>query len=613
MKCNKKEKTKVSMKDMLKFISGISPGFLPLMILEALIATAVVYINIILGAQILDGIADQTEQELIRTALLMVGLNLALGLARWGINKWLIIIRRRIEDSVSKQITEKCLNLDYQILEKTETMDYIQRAESASTANGGIPYYCTQLSQGITQVASIVYAIIILSGFFQKSGNSEQPLLDMMMSPQAGIILLILMGAVISVTFILAKKERRLSYDILEYNIKGNRQFGSYFQFLFNYNYGKQVRIYHMLPMIQAKKKKIQKDFTDFNYKVSNKTIRLQIASDAVSTVLLLLYYGFVGLKAAAGGISLGEMTLYIGALTSFSDNLSGLCISLNYISLQNDYLSNYVNFLRLENEKYDGTLPIEKRLDHDYELEFRNVSFHYPNNDELVLKNITTKIRVGRKLAIVGKNGSGKSTFIKLLCRLYDPTEGEILLNGIDIKKYDYDEYRQIFSVVFQDFQLFSFPVAQNVAAGLEYDEEKVWRALAQAGMAERVKNMEKGLDTVIYKQEDEGVEISGGEAQKLAIARALYKDAPVVILDEPTAALDPVSELEVYERFDEMVEEKTAIYISHRMSSCRFCENIVVFEDGNIAQIGNHDTLVSQNGLYRELWNAQAQYYQK
>ena len=613
MKCNKKEKTKVSMKDMLKFISGISPGFLPLMILEALIATAVVYINIILGAQILDGIAYQTERELIRTALLMVGLNLALGLARWGINKWLIIIRRRIEDSVSKQITEKCLNLDYQILEKTETMDYIQRAESASTANGGIPYYCTRLSQGITQVASIVYAIIILSGFFQKSGNSEQPLLDMMMSPQAGIILLILMGAVISVTFILAKKERRLSYDILEYNIKGNRQFGSYFQFLFNYNYGKQVRIYHMLPMIQVKKKKIQKDFTDFNYKVSNKTIRLQIASDAVSIVLLLLYYGFVGLKAAAGGISLGEMTLYIGALTSFSDNLSGLCISLNYISLQNDYLSNYVNFLRLENEKYDGTLPIEKRLDHDYELEFRNVSFHYPNNDELVLKNITTKIRVGRKLAIVGKNGSGKSTFIKLLCRLYDPTEGEILLNGIDIKKYDYDEYRQIFSVVFQDFQLFSFPVAQNVAAGLEYDEEKVWRALAQAGMAERVKNMEKGLDTVIYKQEDEGVEISGGEAQKLAIARALYKDAPVVILDEPTAALDPVSELEVYERFDEMVEEKTAIYISHRMSSCRFCENIVVFEDGNIAQIGSHDKLVSQNGLYRELWNAQAQYYQK
>ena len=265
-----------------------------------------------------------------------------------------------------------------------------------------------------------------------------------------------------------------------------------------------------------------------------------------------------------------------------------------------------------MPNEKYDGTLPIEKRLDNDYELEFKNVSFHYPNNDDLVLKNITAKIHVGRKMAIVGRNGSGKSTFIKLLCRLYDPTEGEILLNGIDIKKYDYDEYRRIFGVVFQDFQLFSFSVAQNVAAGNNYDREKVREALGQAGLRERVEGMENGIETVIYKQEDEGVEISGGEAQKIAIARALYKDAPVVILDEPTAALDPVSELEIYERFDGMVKEKTAIYISHRMSSCRFCENILVFEGGNIVQMGSHQDLAGQDGLYASLWRAQAQYYQ-
>ena len=281
-------------------------------------------------------------------------------------------------------------------------------------------------------------------------------------------------------------------------------------------------------------------------------------------------------------------------------------------MSMSIKYLINYANYLELPNEKYDGTLPIEKRLDNDYELEFKNVSFHYPNNQEMVLKNITAKIHVGHKMAIVGTNGSGKSTFIKLLCRLYDPTEGEILLNGIDIRKYDYDEYRQIFGVVFQDFQLFAFSVAQNVAAGTEYDVERVWKALGQAGLRERAQKMEKGIETVIYKQEDEGVEISGGEAQKLAIARALYKDAPVVILDEPTAALDPVSELEIYERFDEMVKEKTAIYISHRMSSCRFCENILVFEDGNIAQMGSHADLVERDGLYARLWRAQAQYYQ-
>ena len=275
-------------------------------------------------------------------------------------------------------------------------------------------------------------------------------------------------------------------------------------------------------------------------------------------------------------------------------------------------YLCNYVEYLELPNEKYDGTLPVEKRLDNEYELEFRNVSFHYPNSKEMVLFNVNAKIHVGRKMAIVGKNGSGKSTFIKLLCRLYDPTEGEILLNGIDIRKYDYDEYRNLFGVVFQDFQLFSFSVAQNVAASVEYDEARVWSCLEQAGLKERVEEMEKGIETIIYKQEDEGVEISGGEAQKLAIARALYRNAPVVILDEPTAALDPMAELEVYEKFDEMVEDKTAIYISHRMSSCRFCKNILVFDEGQIVQMGSHEDLVqNEDGLYAKLWNAQAQYY--
>ncbi len=603
---------KVSMKDMLKLILEISPGFLLFTIVEALLSTAVVYVNIILSARILDGIASREKQELIRTALFMVGLNLVLALLRWAINKWLIVTRRLIEDAVSKRIMEKCLDLDYQILEKTSTLDYIQKVESASRANGGITSYCVLVSEGITKIISVIYAVILLTGFFQGSAESEDVLLRQLTTPQAGILLFVLMGVVIFFAYIVAKKHRKLNYEFLEYCVRGNREFGSYFQFLYDYNIGKQVRIYQMFPLISEKRKKRISEYMGSSQKMTNVEVRLMIGADAASTLLLFVYYCFVGLKAAAGAISLGEMTLYIGALTSLSDNLSGIFSNIGDIGLKNDYLSNYISFLRLKNEKYDGTLPIEKRLDNDYELEFQNVSFHYPNNEDLVLKNITTKIRVGRKMAIVGKNGSGKSTFIKLLCRLYDPTEGEILLNGIDIKKYDYDEYRRIFSVVFQDFSLFSFPVAQNVAAGLSYDEEKVWKVLEEADMAERVKEMEKGIDTVLYKQEDEGVEISGGEAQKIAIARALYKDAPVVILDEPTAALDPVSELEIYEHFDEMIEEKTAIYISHRMSSCRFCENIVVFEDGNIVQMGSHDALVAEEGLYQNLWKAQAQYYQ-
>lgn len=215
--------------------------------------------------------------------------------------------------------------------------------------------------------------------------------------------------------------------------------------------------------------------------------------------------------------------------------------------------------------------------------------------------------------MAVVGENGSGKTTFIKLLCRLYDPTEGVILLNGIDIKKYDYDEYMSIFSVVFQDFKLFSFSLGQNVAANTNYDESRVIECLTKSGFSDRLAKMPKGLQTCLYKNfDEEGVEISGGEAQKIALARALYKNAPFIILDEPTAALDPISEYEIYSNFNRIVGNKTAIYISHRLSSCRFCNDIAVFSNGSLIQRGSHDMLIQdENGKYHELWNAQAQYY--
>ena len=209
--------------------------------------------------------------------------------------------------------------------------------------------------------------------------------------------------------------------------------------------------------------------------------------------------------------------------------------------------------------------------------------------------------------------NGSGKSTFIKLLCRLYDPTEGEILLNGIDIRKYDYKEYMNIFSVVFQDFNLFALKLGENVAAKSGYDKKAVEEALSKAGFSERLNDLPEGVETYLYKDYNkDGVNVSGGEAQKIAIARALYKDAPFLILDEPTAALDPVAVAQIYSKLNDIVSDKTAIYISHRLSSCKFCDEILVFEGGTVIQQGTHNSLVSEiNGKYYELWHAQAQYY--
>lgn len=286
-----------------------------------------------------------------------------------------------------------------------------------------------------------------------------------------------------------------------------------------------------------------------------------------------------------------------------------------------NVYLEELYAYLDLPNDMYKGTLAVEKRDDNDYEIEFRDVSFKYPRTETWVLRHVSMKFKIGDKLAIVGENGSGKTTFIKLLCRLYDPTEGKILLNGIDITRYRYDEYMALFSVVFQDFTLFAFPLGEVVAADHTYDPAKVRDCLIRAGMGDKLADLDNdlratekdALKRAIGRDYDrEGIDFSGGEMQKIALARALYKDAPFVILDEPTAALDPIAEAAVYENFNELVKDKTAVFISHRLSSCRFCDHIAVFDHGQMIQHGSHDELLAdERNKYYELWHAQAQYY--
>lgn len=335
-------------------------------------------------------------------------------------------------------------------------------------------------------------------------------------------------------------------------------------------------------------------------------------AGAAISAGFTGVAYAFVCMKAWAGAFGIGGITQYVGAITNFSAGITLLVRTIGRIYNNAPFIRTCYEFLDLPNQMRQGSLPVEKGPE-QHSIEFRDVSFKYPAAETWALHHVSMKFKVNQRLAVVGQNGSGKTTFIKLLCRLYDPTEGQILLDGIDIREYNYEEYLSIFSVVFQDFQLLAFSLGENVAAKGTYNPVLAEQCLRQVGFGDRLDLMPNGLESRLGRNFDpQGVEVSGGEAQKIAIARALYKNTGLMVLDEPTAALDPAAEQEIYQHFNTLTKDRTTVYISHRLSSCRFCDQILVFDQGSIIQQGTHDQLLAEeDGKYAELWNAQAQYY--
>ena len=333
------------------------------------------------------------------------------------------------------------------------------------------------------------------------------------------------------------------------------------------------------------------------------------LGTGMIQGILLCVSYYCVRALAIAGTITVGMVLRYAQAIFQACMSVSASIRLAGEFRTDVGRIASTLEYLNLEAEKTKGDSFTEMTKG---VIEFRNVSFRYPGTKELVLDHVSLKIEPSEKIAVVGKNGSGKTTLVKLLCRLYEPEEGEILWNGKNIREYDLREWQKIFAIVFQDYSLLSLTLGQNVAASEQYEAERAKEVLQLAGFGERLNKLKKGLETVVYPEyEQDGVSFSGGEEQKIAIARAIYKGGQICILDEPTAALDPVSESRVYESFDEIVKGKTAVYISHRLSSCKFSDRIFVLDNGKIAESGTHEALLSKNGLYAQLWQAQAQYY--
>ena len=592
------------------------PGLIRAKVISAVAEALLPFISIWFSARIINElVGERNKKMLVLYVVLVVGIHFIFSMVKNVYDKIVDEKQSGMWSYFNKIFTDKQMSMDYVDLENQDIQKQRQKAEENLFIFGNGLGQLVWDTESLVKVAVGIAASVSLtvSLFTAKSGNG---IMDSGLWILGILFVMVLFGYIYQ---LLTQRENTIFNKWMEGTVWYNRSFTFYGHELYdNTRRAKDVRIYGQEKIAEREFVKMEKH-NEANNEYIKKMSRCKAFTLLTRGIGNALCYMYVVSKAALGAFGVGSIVQYVGAFTELVNHVG----TLTWIHAENkvytEHLQNLFEYLDLPNKKYQGKIPVEKSFfcnngENDYEIEFKNVSFRYPGSENYVLKNISTKLCIGKKQAFVGTNGAGKTTFVKLLCRLYDPTEGEILLNGINIKKYDYEEYMNLFSFVFQDFKLFSFTLGQNIAADTEYDKERLEDCMKKVSFYDRYCSMEDGPDTYLYKDiSAKGLEISGGEAQKIALARALYKGTPMIVLDEPTAALDPIAEAQVYEDFANMVDKKTAVYISHRLSSCRFCDEITVFDNGEIVQKGTHDELVKiKNGKYNELWNAQAKYYQ-
>ena len=571
---------------------------------SAFAAATLPYLSLFFSARILNLLLAKSYRACLYTVVVFLLTQYGLGLFEKICRQYLDGQKELCLARTEQKITAKALELEFEKFEKTETMDAIRRTNVSSMGSGNVGDQLIVIHTLITSLLSVLYALFFLLRLFLLSDSSRN---NFFTSPFSMLALLLLCGVQLALS---SRINRRSTQKKIELN-QGNDHSNSVANYLVNVMLEERraddIRIGHLDHFLDVQFGKAMEHFLPMYLDFA----RFSAITDGKNALLSLLSnfaaYLVIGARALYGVLPIGDVLLYAGSVTRAMSDLQTFLATGSEFDYINSYLSTYEDFIAQPSMAYDGTLPIEKRDDGQYEFAFHDVSFSYPGTNIPVLEHVTLSFAVGEKTALVGRNGAGKTTLIKLLCRLYEPTSGYITLNGIDIRKYSYKEY----TVVFQDFHLFSLPLDENIAAGTEIDEAALQSSLAKVGLTDRVQQLPQGVRTRLYNNNGSGVDLSGGEAQRTAIARALYKDAPFVILDEPTAALDPIAEAEIYKQFSQMTAGKTAVYISHRMSSCKFCDRIIVLDHGRIAEDGTHDTLLANHGIYANLYETQAQYY--
>lgn len=504
------------------------------------------------------------------------------------------------KEFASRELINKALNMNYKYLEDSHIQDIRFRAFQHSFYGVG-GWLLIQLRDLVRNIATIAFAIVIMTPMIKNNYFRGHSLLMIF-----ALIILIFFNYRVSVNN--TRKAMNVFRD--DSNLYNKKMY--YLNLFSKVEPQKDIRLMKMENMICRDVEYLFQKIQESENKQGEFYVRRALLQRIALNVSMLIIYLYVAVCALLNFISVGQVVTYAASMNELILSVNKLAINIGHMKSAAIYAADYREFLNIDNNEYNKKRSLNTANDNKVLIEFENVSFRYPGTESYVFKNFSYKFEVNNKIALVGINGSGKTTFVKLLCRLYEPEEGKISLNGININEYDLKEYCNLLSVVFQDFKLFGFNLGENIAATDAYDIEKVWNAIHKVGLDKLNEKLSEGLNTYIGKEySTNGVNFSGGEMQKIAVARAIFKNAPLVVLDEPTAALDPEAEMEMFLELENMIGTKPSIYISHRLTSCKFCSTIYAFDEGRVVQHGNHQKLLEEEGLYRDMWESQAKHY--
>lgn len=578
-----------------KAMTDYSKKFIPLIMIGFICAPIMQYLWSFIPKFVIDMINDNRQVSAL--ILLMTGFAviqiMSTMLNSFYKSKYYLYIGARFRQIKLKN--RKIMSVNYECLEDKDIMDCYQKANNACNSNNvGVEGMMRSIVNLIMIIPIIVTGIVILG------------------TMNIFIVIAMIICAVVQF-FISNRTNKKAKEKVWDPLAPWWRKHIYLVYTTSDFSAAKDIRMFGLREWLTDKFKALNKERYEAQKMNSKIWLFASIANTVIWTVIQAAVYAWLILSVINGNMSIGNFTLYLASSMTFFEYINNLLNAVSDLFAKSREYDDFRSFMDIdggENNSVGKEVPVLSQ----YDFTFRNVSFKYPKAENYALKNVNLTLKAGERLAVVGLNGAGKSTFIKLLMRLYEPTEGEILLNGVNIKEYNKNSYYSIFSPAFQEVNLFAFPLFMNVSMLPEdnTDKQKAEQCVIASGLEEKLKELDKGIDTemlkVIY---DDGTDLSGGEKQKLALARALYKNAPVVVLDEPTAALDALAESKLYGDFDKFIGSKTAVYISHRLSSTQFCDKVAMFKDGSIIEYGTHSELMKMGGEYSNMFSVQAQYY--